>query len=133
MSDAEGERLLDRFGELYSSQVDGVLKALQRNLEQMRSPLHPKDKALQLYLAEAEGDKRSIKIAQIAIQEFAHRLFARLDESDTFGLFAKSAIGELVNLKDYSDCFPEETNIWHEKSGYGSVTNDLLALTEHLM
>ena len=133
MDENVGEQLLEKFGELYTLQADGALQAIQRNLERMHDPQHPKDRALQVYLSEMEGDRRSIKIAQFAIQEFAHRLFARLDESDSFGIFAKTALGELVNLKEYSDCFPEETNIWHENSKYGSATNDLLAITERMM
>ena len=129
----EGYDLLDQFGPLFIDAFDSTLQSVKSNLEGLRAPSHRKDVALRQYLESTNEDQRALKIARLALQRFAHALFARLDESDVYYLIGKSSAGEALDLKRYSDLFAEETNVWCERhSEYGSFTNDILAIMEQL-
>jgi hypothetical protein len=123
---AEGKELLAAFGRVFAAQLDGALRQVSRNLERAKAQ-HRKDVALRNYLAELSEEQRTLRVAQLAIQVFAHRLFARLDESSTFSLMARSETGELIDLKEHPDLFAEETNAWCEEfAEHKSVTSDIL-------
>jgi len=129
----EGYDLLDQFGPIFIGVFDSTMRSVKAELERTRAPTHSGDVALRQYLESINEDQRALKVARLALQQFAHSLFARLDESDVYHLTGKSTSGELLDLKRYSNLFAEETNVWCERhSEYGSLTNDILEMMEHL-
>lgn len=100
VSEEEGKKNLERFGEMVVGRFDYAIKQLRRSVTEGD---RESDIIFKKYLKNFSEDERLVISGQRAIEIFLHDLMAAIEESNVFRIEALSEGGEWFDLRTVSD------------------------------